>query len=44
MADNSAQEKSEQPTSKKLSDARNRGQVAKSVEINSLVVFTTGFF
>jgi len=42
MADNSAQEKSEQPTSKKLSDARNRGQVAKSVEINSLVVFTTG--
>lgn len=42
MADNGAQEKSEQPTSKKLSDARNRGQVAKSVEVNSLVVFTSG--
>lgn len=42
MAEFEGQEKTEQPTSKKLSDARERGQVAKSMEINSLAVFGTG--
>jgi len=42
MAEFDGQEKSEQPTGKKLEDARNRGQVAKSMEVNSLAVFVTG--
>lgn len=42
MADLDGQEKSEQPTGKKLSDARNKGQAAKSLEINSLAVFGSG--
>ncbi len=42
MADADGQEKSEQPTGKKLSESREKGQVAKSVEINSLAIFTTG--
>ncbi|MCX6169924.1 MAG: flagellar biosynthesis protein FlhB [Ignavibacteriales bacterium] len=42
MAENDGQEKSEQPTGKKLSDARDKGQVANSKEINSLAVFGTG--
>ncbi|KUO61095.1 flagellar biosynthetic protein FlhB [bacterium BRH_c32] len=42
MADNGGQEKTEQATGKKLSDAREKGQVAKSTEINSLAVFGTG--
>jgi len=42
MADQDGQEKSEQPTSKKLDDARDKGQVAKSTEINSLAVFGSG--
>lgn len=42
MADSEGQEKSEQPTGKKLSDARERGQVAKSAEINSLAAFGSG--
>lgn len=42
MAADDGQEKSEQPTSKKLSDARDRGQVAKSNEINSVAIFVTG--
>jgi len=36
------QEKSEQPTDKKLLDAREKGQVTKSTEINSLAIFGTG--
>ena len=36
------QEKTEQPTDKKLLDAREKGQVTKSREINSLAVFGTG--
>ena len=43
MAEHDGKEKTEQPTGKKLSDARDRGQVAKSREVNSLAVFTTGF-
>ena len=42
MADQDGQEKSEQPTGKKLDDARDKGQVAKSAEINSLAVFGSG--
>ncbi|MBS3946643.1 MAG: flagellar biosynthesis protein FlhB [Melioribacter sp.] len=42
MAEFDGQEKTEDPTSKKLIDARNKGQVAKSVEINSLAVFGFG--
>ena len=36
------QEKTEQATGKRLTDSRNEGKVAKSSEINSLVMFTTG--
>ncbi|MDT3695814.1 MAG: flagellar biosynthesis protein FlhB [Ignavibacterium sp.] len=43
MAEYDGKEKTEQPTGKKLSDARDRGQVAKSREVNSLAVFSTGF-
>jgi flagellar biosynthesis protein FlhB len=42
MAEYDGKEKTEQPTSKKLDDARDKGQVAKSTEINSLVIFGTG--
>ena len=42
MAEIEGQEKTEQPTSKKLEEARKKGQVAKSMEINSLFIFTTG--
>jgi flagellar biosynthesis protein FlhB len=38
----SAQEKSEKPTGKKLSDARKRGKVAKSREANSTAVLMGG--
>lgn len=41
MAD-TAQEKTEQPTGKKLSDAREKGQVPKSVEVNSAVMLLFG--
>lgn len=42
MAEVDGQEKSEQPSEKKLRDGRDKGQVAKSIEINSLVVFSSG--
>ncbi len=42
MAEQNGQEKTEQPTSKKLTDTREKGQVARSQELNSLAVFTTG--
>jgi len=42
MAEIEGQEKTEQPTGKKLSDARERGQVAKSTELNSLAIFGSG--
>ncbi len=41
MAD-SGQEKTEQPTQKKLTEAREKGNVAKSMEINSFAIFTFG--
>ena len=42
MAEADGQEKTEQPTSKKLEETREQGQVAKSTEINSFAVFTVG--
>lgn len=42
MAEVDGQEKTEQASGKKLSDSRDKGQVAKSMEINSFAVFTTG--
>ncbi len=36
------QEKTEQPTEKKLSDARDKGQAPKSMEVNSLGIFFFG--
>lgn len=42
MPEQQGQDKTEQPTSKKLDDSRKEGQVAKSTEISSFVVFGTG--
>lgn len=42
MADAGGQEKTEQPTGKRIEDAREKGQVARSQEINSLAIFGTG--
>ncbi len=44
MADNDGQEKTEEATSKKLSDSRDEGQVAKSQELGSFAIFSGGFF
>lgn len=38
MAEHQGQEKTEQPTQKKLDDSRQKGMVAKSIEVNSLLV------
>ena len=38
MAENSSQEKTEQPTSKRLQDARKRGQVARSQELQTVLL------
>ncbi len=43
MAEQDGKEKTEQPTGKKLDDARKKGQVARSREVNSVAVFGTGF-
>lgn len=42
MADSDGQEKTEQASGKRLSDSRDKGQVARSMEVNSFVVFTAG--
>jgi flagellar biosynthesis protein FlhB len=42
MAETDGQEKTEKATQKKLNEGREKGEVAKSMEINSLAVFTTG--
>ncbi|MBU2492255.1 MAG: flagellar biosynthesis protein FlhB [Bacteroidetes bacterium] len=42
MADSDGQDKTEQPTGKKLDDSRSEGQAAKSQELNSLAIFSTG--
>ena len=39
-----ADEKTEEPTEKRRKDARNKGQVARSVELNTVFVLLTGFF
>ena len=39
-----AGEKTEEPTAKRRSDARNKGQVAKSQELSGAFVLLTGFF
>ena len=44
MANNEGQEKTEDATSKKLSDTRDEGQVAKSQEMSSFLIFSGGFF
>lgn len=44
MADDSAEEKTEAPSDKKRQDAREKGTVAKSTEINSVLVLLTGIF
>lgn len=38
MAENTSQEKTEQPTSKRLQDARKRGQVARSQELQTVLL------
>jgi len=42
MADAEGQEKTEQASGKKLTEAREKGQVAKSQELNSLALFGAG--
>lgn len=42
MAENDGQEKTEQASDKRLKDGRDKGQVAKSMEINSLALLTAG--
>lgn len=42
MAESDGQDKTEQPTGKRLDDSREKGQVAKSQELNSLAIFSTG--
>lgn len=44
MADNPAQEKTERATPRKLRKAREEGQVARSTELNSVVIISLGFF
>lgn len=41
MAEDSGQEKTEQPTSKRLEDARKKGQIPRSRELNTFVVLIT---
>jgi flagellar biosynthesis protein FlhB len=42
MAETDGQEKTEQATGKRQSESRKEGKVAKSAELNSLAIFTTG--
>lgn len=39
MAENSGQEKTEPATQRRLEDAKQKGQVARSVEVNSVILF-----
>lgn len=43
MSENSAQEKTEQATPQKIRKAREKGQVAKSAELNSVIIVGFGF-
>jgi flagellar biosynthesis protein FlhB len=42
MAEDTGQERSEEPTSKRLADAREKGQIARSRELNTFVVLAAG--
>jgi len=42
MAESDAQERTEQPTAKRLSDAREKGQIARSREMNTMLVLLAG--
>ena len=42
MADQSTQDKTEQPTPKRKDDARKKGQVAKSMEVNTAIMLLSG--
>lgn len=42
MAEESFQEKTEQPTARRLQETREKGQVAKSAELNSAFILLTG--
>ena len=42
MPEVDGQEKTEQPSQKKLNEGREKGQVARSMEVNSLAIFTSG--
>ncbi len=42
MAESGGQEKTEQASGKRLSDSREKGSVAKSTEISSFAIFTSG--
>jgi flagellar biosynthetic protein FlhB len=44
FADDGGGEKTEEPTAKKKSDARNKGQVAKSQELNAAFILFIGFW
>ncbi len=44
FADDDGGEKTEEPTGKKLSDARDKGQVAKSQELNAAFILFVGFW
>jgi flagellar biosynthetic protein FlhB len=44
MADSGGQEKSEKPTPRRLEEARKKGQVAKSMDVNTSVVLFAGVF
>ena len=42
MAEESGQERTEEPTGKRLSEARDKGQIARSRELNTFVVLVAG--
>jgi len=42
MSQDSGQEKTEQPTAKRLNEAREKGQIARSKELNSTAILLTG--
>lgn len=42
MADDTGQDKTEEPTEKRLADARKKGQVPRSKELNTLVILLAG--
>ena len=44
MADEAQDDKTEAPTAKRRSDARQKGTVVKSTEVNSVIVLLAGLF